>query len=253
MQIAQSGRNGLAGTVSQQREDVPRLDDVIEWDVTSWSKALPFWLDHSKIKTARRPRALELGTRNGGLSLWLASKGFDVVCSDVERPSSQAMSLHERYHVTNRIAYEPIDASNIKVHGQFDVVCFKSMLGAVGRQGFDVQRRAVREMFRVLRPGGEVWFAENLAASPLHRFLRRTFVPWARSWRYLTLAELQELFASFGSCEIITAGFLAAFGRTERQRRMLARLDGSPLLRLFPPTWRYIAIGVARKDGREVT
>ena len=225
----------------------PRVEEIIEWDVETWSAALPFWISRSEIRDTKGRRALELGARHGGLSLWLAVQGFSVVCSDVEKPGPRAIALHESYGVANRVTYAQVDATAIDDHGQFDVVCFKSMLGAVGRGGFAAQRAAVGEIHRSLRDGGEVWFAENLRASPLHRALRRLFVPWAGRWRYLSRQELEELFREFASLEMVLVGCFAAFGRTENQRRILARVDRSKLGALIPPSWRYVAIGVARK------
>ena len=61
-----------------------RIEDIIEWDVVNWSNALSFWTKHSTVAVTREARALELGTRRGGGSLWLASLGFNVVCSDID-------------------------------------------------------------------------------------------------------------------------------------------------------------------------
>jgi len=225
----------------------PNTLDVVEWDVANWSEALLFWRAHSSHAVTDVSRALELGARNGGLSLWLAFLGFRVVCSDVEEPGAKARALHAAYKLSSRIEYRSINATAISAHGQFDVVSFKSVLGAVGRGGYTSQEMAVSEMHRVLRPGGEVWFAENLVASPLHRWLRLCFVPWSSSWRYLTAAELRSLFSQFADFEMITVGFFGAFGRTEQQRRLLSYLDRAIPRFLIPSGWRYIGIGIARK------
>ena len=231
----------------QHAPSSPRVEDVVEWDVANWSHALGFWVEHSALLVTAESRALELGTRHGGLSLWLASRRFNVVCTDIEYPAATARRLHASYDVADRVSYRRADATAIAIDGPFDVVCFKSMLGAIGRGGIESQQLAIDEMHRVLRPGGEVWFAENLRASPLHRILRRVFVPWGTSWRYLTVPELKKMFAGFKTLDIATIGFFAAFGRTERQRRFLSVLDKGVLGRLVPYAWRYIAIGVARK------
>jgi SAM-dependent methyltransferase len=227
----------------------PRLEDIVEWDVANWSRALKFWTDHSAITVTAQSRALELGARHGGVSLWLACLGFNVVCSDIGYPAATATAraLHTTYGIEGRVTYERADATDIPIDGPFDVVCFKSVLGAVGKSGIERQRRAVAEMHRVLKPGGEVWFAENLRASPVHRILRHRFVPWADSWRYVTISELEEMFGRFKELEVAAIGFSGAFGRTETQRRALSLVDAVVLTHLVPPEWRYIAIGVARK------
>jgi nucleoside-diphosphate-sugar epimerase len=56
---------------------VPKTEctaDFIEWDVRNWSVALDFWLAHT-TQNFSTCSALELGSRNGGLSLWMGYKG----------------------------------------------------------------------------------------------------------------------------------------------------------------------------------
>ena len=50
-----------------------RNKDIIEWDVVNWSKALTFWEKYSKPITGGS-KVLEIGSRNGGLSLYAALK-----------------------------------------------------------------------------------------------------------------------------------------------------------------------------------
>jgi SAM-dependent methyltransferase len=134
---------------------------------------LDFWLTHTtqNISTCS---AVELGIRNGGLSLWLASQGARVLSSDVDLPTRTAIQLHKAHGVSHLIQYESIDATNIPYTMEFDVVLFKSMLGAVGRQGGkQLQTRAVNEIHRALKKGGELFFAENLIGSRVHQFFRK--------------------------------------------------------------------------------
>jgi SAM-dependent methyltransferase len=192
--------------------------------------------------------ALELGSRNGGLSLWMAFQGARVICSDVERPPEAAARLHQSRGVSRLIQYEAIDATRIPYTSRFDVVLFKSMLGAIGRLGNkQLQSEAIREMHRSLKPGGELFFAENLVGSPAHQFFRRKFVKWGTTWRYVTVAEMQEFLSPFSSVQYRTVGFVGAFGRSELQRNALAVLDRTILTQIIPETWRYIVVGVARK------
>jgi hypothetical protein len=127
------------------------------------------------------------------------------------------------------------------------VVCFKSMLGAVGSEDRKArQQRAVDQMYAALQPGGEVWFAENLVGTAIHRYCRERFVPWGTSWRWVSIAEVEEFFRAFTHLEYVTFGVVAAFGRSERQRRMLSVIDRQ-IDRYVRPEWRYVVAGVARK------
>jgi ubiquinone/menaquinone biosynthesis C-methylase UbiE len=219
------------------------LEAIFEWDVATWSRSLSLWERHLPAELAGS-RALEVGARNGGLSLYLAERGATVVCSDLTDPEQRARPNHERWGVVDRIEYRVADTTALPFEDEsFELVAFKSVLGALSTA--DAQGRAMAELRRVLRPGGRLLWAENLAASRLHRLLRRR-LPWASYWRYPSLAEWQEWTEAFADCELATAGISAALGRSEGQRRLLARLD-RVLERLAPRTWRYAVFGVARK------
>lgn len=158
------------------------------------------------------------------------------------------MSHTEAGLPVGRITYEDLDAVNNPHFEQFDIALFKSVLGGVGSvHGLGGQEAALHGLHRALRPGGQLWFAENLVASPLHEFARRRFVSWGDRWRYVTLSEVQMMLRPFGSVEWATFGLAGAFGRNERQREVLGRLDRSGLDRLAPRQWRYIVACVATK------
>jgi SAM-dependent methyltransferase len=222
--------------------------DIIQWDIKSWETALNYWQGNIDWNTIYN--CLALGERNGGLSLWLALKGKRVLCSDLSNAEEQALTLHERYNVTDMVKYEDIDATNIPYENQFDVIIFKSVLGGIGRNdNMRLQQKTITEIHKALKPGGKLLFAENLIASPLHRFFRRHFVKWGRSWRYVSISELEQFFSvsSFKNYRINSTGVLAAFGRTEWQRNILGLIDRISMNHIFPKHWKYIAYGIAEK------
>ena len=146
--------------------------DIIQWDVRSWSEALKYWEQHVNWSTIHN--GLELGGREGGLSLWLALKGIKTVCSDLHGVKEAASPLHQRYDVSSLITYKDIDATNIPYENHFDVIAFKSIIGGIGRNdNIEMQKKTFSEIYKALKPGGKLLFAENLAASPLHQTLRK--------------------------------------------------------------------------------
>lgn len=224
------------------------ISDIIEWDVKSWSTSLKFWLKESTLNM-ENSKGLEIGSRNGGLSLWLAMQGCHVICSDINGPTEKARELHNRYGLSNMIEYSNIDATDIPFDdNSFDVVVFKSVLGSIGHDNNkEAQAKAMEEIYRVLKPNGELFFAENLCASPLHKVLRENFVSWGRVWRYVSIDEMCEFLKRFSFKKYITTGFLAALGRSEGQRRALCTIDRLLANRFVPDRWKYIIVGVARK------
>lgn len=107
--------------------------DVVEWDVRNWWRAIRFWEKTHLFEDVQGKKVLDVGGRNGGLSLYWALKGADVVCSDIHADGfEQAKKLHKQYGLEGKIKYEIIDATKIPYQDTFDIICFKSVLGGVG-------------------------------------------------------------------------------------------------------------------------
>lgn len=226
--------------------DKKLLADMIQWDVKAWSKAILFWDEYIEWDTIQT--CLEIGGREGGLSLWLALKNKDVVCSDLSGAKAVAEKLHIKYGVTQNVRYEDIDATNIPYENHFDIIVFKSVLGGIGRNdNYALQVLAVQQLYKALKPGGKLLFAENLKASAMHCWFRKTFRKWGDVWRYVTVPEINELTKPFTKVQLHTTGFLSTFGRNEGQRSFLASADEAVFNKLVPQGWNYIAYGVAEK------
>lgn len=227
------------------------LEDIFEWDVVNWSVAIDFWKNHLHVPL-NGAQVLEIGAHNGGLSLWLALQGANVICSDARDPVDRGLNKHKRYGVTDKISYEKIDARHIPYKDYFDIVVFKSLLGGVrGYHGDDAHFQVISSILKSLKPGGQLLFAENLEGSSIHRYARKQFVAWGDFWKYLKISELPSLFVEFTAVEFMTCGFTGSFGRKEWQRRILGCLDKRIFAKFLPPSWRYIAIGVATKARRK--
>ena len=65
------------------------LEDIIEWDINNWSSAIEYWHMHRHSEWSSM-KAIEIGSRHGGLSLWAALNGMDVLCTDLKGPSNEA-------------------------------------------------------------------------------------------------------------------------------------------------------------------
>ncbi len=66
--------------------------DILVWDVHNWANALRYW---EEVIPDKKPlMCLEIGANRGGLSMWLASKGHHVICSDIRPVSEDIKRLH---------------------------------------------------------------------------------------------------------------------------------------------------------------
>ncbi|MEP7167970.1 MAG: methyltransferase domain-containing protein [Bacteroidota bacterium] len=220
--------------------------DIVQWDIKSWSNALTFWdknIEWNKIKCG-----LELGGRQGGLSLWLSLKGIVTICSDLENVKKTAQPLHNRYNTSSLIKYQDIDATDIPYENFFDVIVFKSIIGGIGRNGnYEIQKKVFAEIYKALKPGGKLLFAENLLASSFHQWLRKKFVNWGNSWRYVSIKEMKEFLKEFSSCDLKVTGVVGVLGRNESERNFLASIDEIILDKVCPDNWKYIIYGIAEK------
>jgi len=220
--------------------------DIIQWDVQSWSKALTYW--DQNINWNNIQNGLELGGRQGGLSLWLALKGVTVVCSDLKAVKNSSKPLHERYDLNKFITYEDIDATDIPYENHFDIIVFKSIIGGIGKNNnYEIQLKVFKEIHKALKPGGKLLFAENLIASSFHQRLRKKFVNWGNSWRYVSIQEMKDFLVIFSFSDIKTTGILATFGRNENQRNLLSAMDKLVFNKVCPAKWNYISYGIAEK------
>jgi SAM-dependent methyltransferase len=236
--------------VTKDKTRYPRslLRDYLQWDTGTWARALSHWDDVLDRRRLEGCEALDLGARDGGLTLYLAHKGMRVVCSDLEGPSPLAHELHARHGVGGQVTYARVDATAMPfAEGSFDVVVFKSLLGGIGAFGnLAAMRTAIGEMLRVLRPGGLLLFAENQRASLLHRTARSLFVPWGKSWHYASIRELEDLLSPFVRSEVRTYGFLTCFRKDFPPFLLLDRL----FCGLLRPQWRYVAFGHAVREDK---
>jgi len=231
------------------RNDINNIiKDSIYWDIVNWSKAFVFW--ESILKhVPNNAKILELGCgANGGLSLWFASKGYKVICSDHIEITEKTKNIHKQYNLENRIEYKIVDALSIPYTDYFDIICFKSVLGGIVRNNsLEVAAQVILQIQKALKPGGVLIFTENLSSSFLHKLLRRRYGALKNSWRYFTTAEIKELFSRFTSFNYRAFGFTGCFGRNEKQRRFFGRIDSAVFDKILPENLNYIISGIAEK------
>lgn len=229
----------------QNKLSKQELRDIIQWDVKNWGRAISFWEDYYHIKPGMK--VLAIGERGGGLSLYFALKGCEVVCTDFRDFPEATKKLHERYGVSSKITYAWADMRTLDFPDEtFDIVVFKSVIGALDSQNDSM--KSLNDIHRVLKKGGAFLFAENSTASFFHRSLRKLFVKWEAKWRYIPDTEFEAWKNGYSVTFSEKKGFIALFGRTEGQRNFLGYLD-SFFSAIVPRSWRYIYFGAFIKWG----
>lgn len=219
------------------------IKKIIVWDVANWSRALKFWEKNCLISN-KGYTCLELGSSKGGLSLWLALKGNNVYCTDLNGPEKAAHDIHKEYNCTSRISYGSVDAMHIPYENHFDIIVFKSIIGGISFHDQKNKRLILNQIYKALKPNGTLLFAENLESTFFHRFFRKKF--GTRGWNYLTIDEIDDVFSDFKHVNYTTTGFLGCFGRNEWQRNFLGEID-RVLDYIIPFKSRYIIMGQAVK------
>jgi ubiquinone/menaquinone biosynthesis C-methylase UbiE len=218
--------------------------DIFHWDVPVWSRAIKLWNKYLPENTDAPIRALELASNKGGLSLWMASKGFQVICSDVVNPVERTAESHAPYRDQFKIEYRTIDALSIPFDdNSFDVVMFKSFLGYLSREN---QVAAIAEIKRVLKPGGVLLFAENLKGSVFHNWIRRNFIPWGKEWNYVTMEEIKKMVVGYSSSEFKSHGFISVFIRGSILKLIIYPIDRL-LSAILPAGVKYVLFAAIRK------
>lgn len=233
--------------INSIRSNTQFNQDVVEWDVSNWTRALLFWEKEIRSTPNEKSLGLEIGSRKGGISLYFAKNGYQMITTDIQSPEPTASPLHRKYKVTDRISYGAMAGGTIPDKDHFDLITFKSVLGAIcSNENIGNLKPTIQNMYDALKPGGLLVFAENIYATPVHNFMRKHFVKWGDRWNYLKLKDIIGSLDQFSEIRYTTVGFLACFGRNERQKRTLARLD-QIIEPFIPKKSRYIVAVVAVK------
>lgn len=232
------------------------LQDTIQWDCQNWGKALPHWEKVLPNEESPSITILAIGERHGGLSLWLAGRKINNVCSDYHMEFSKARDLHKKYAVEQFVTYQKADIFNLPFESNsFDYVVCKSVIGGLKLDNKDRhtrtlenQKLAIREIFRVLKPGGYYLGAENMSGSLFHKIIR-TYTGKSKGWRYLAQDELHFLLSDFENRDIKYYGFIGTFWKIKILNKINSFID-VVLSSILPSSLLYIGIFSAKKPIR---
>jgi 2-polyprenyl-3-methyl-5-hydroxy-6-metoxy-1,4-benzoquinol methylase len=198
-----------------------------------------------KIGDIRGKKVLEFGCGEGWFTKILARKGAEVWSFDIsEEAVKKAESLMIRESLNDRVHLEQMAAENLR----YDSDMFDLVVGIAILHHLDTAS-LIREIKRVLIPGGRAIFMEPLGHNPLLNFYRR-MTPNVRSkdetpMRFEQFASIEQAFARFEHKEYyLTTIFALIFyfvGMNKlmlKTRDKLHRLD-KEILDTFPTLSRY--------------
>ena len=121
------------------------------------------------------------------------------------------------------------------------------MLGGIcKKKNFNNAKIVFDQIYEALKPGGYLVFSENIKATFMHNYFRRKYS--SKSWYYFDQRELLNLMNSnFNYINSKTNGFLACFGRNEKQKRLIGEIDEKVFSQIIPASWNYIFFGVCQR------
>lgn len=231
------------------------LSHIIEWDVANWSESIKFWEQHvPNPSNPSQAKVLALGERNGGLSLWLGLKGYNVVCSDYEGVTQECKEMHAKYGVENLMTYQNIDIYDIPFEDNtFDLVICKSVIGGLKLSHHDKttrtlnnQQLAVNEIKRVLKPEAAFFGAENMRGSHLLHQIRTRYKKGNVGWRHFKVAELKGLFNDYSTKSFAFFGLAPGLTNNTLINKCIY-LFNKVLDKITPKSLKYIAFIIAKK------
>ncbi len=228
--------------------DINIIKYSFNWDFRTWSKALNVW---KVTKTEKSKKVLELGgADNEGLSLYFSSLNYNTTFSSIDKPSEEVKTKHKKWKCHNLINYKQIDALDIQYKNEFDIICFKSILGGIARDDLSMAEKVISECHTALKPGGFLLCCENLSGSIFHQFARRLFSrAHKNAWHYYNPKEILDIIKKqFPDIEYECYGFLTLFTRNNYFSSILHFIDNYLLNFILPENSKYIiAIKATKK------
>lgn len=220
------------------------LKDIYSWDIYNWSQSLYFWETCIDLKN-KKYKCLEIGAGQGGMSLWLALNGNNVLCTDRYDFIDNAKNIHKKYNITNSIDYKIMNALDIPFENEFDIVIVKSVIGGVGYDG--QLGKTISQIYKSLKTGGCFLFVENLKGSKILMQLRKLFSPCGKEWNYLDYNSFSKKLEIFDEVKLERFGVFGVLGRNNFQQKILGKLDKYFLEKILPKNCFYIVAGIAFK------
>ena len=177
-----------------------RRSDSVETDLLLWWEDfyLPiFEYVLPKMGNLEGKRVLELGTGTGGTATLLAKRGASVVGIDLlPFRLAEAQARAAEHNVVKAVNFALMDAMHLAFPDDtFDFVISKSVLV------FTDHKQVAKECYRVLKPGGQAIFMENMRHHPMVWLYRKVFLKYSGKLRYFSVRDIETVGAEFEKSE----------------------------------------------------
>jgi len=142
-----------------------------------------------KMGTLEGKRVLELGTGTGGTATLLAKQGASVIGIDLlSFRLDEAQERVRQHNVTDAVDFFLMDATKLAfADDTFDYVISKSVLV------FTKHTQTAEECYRVLKPGGQAIFIENMQNHPAVWSYRKLFLKYSDELHYFSLSDINTI------------------------------------------------------------
>jgi SAM-dependent methyltransferase len=206
----------------------------LEWAPEFWEPPFLFGLSRVGPELSGK-RILEIGPRRGRMCAWFAAQGATVVGGDL-RWGFMAEARDESARAVRPFYLAQLRAEELPFKDEtFDLIFTKSTFIYFDRPA------ALREMLRVLQPGGRVWLVENMRYNPLALLLRLSrlvrgfrYAEWRQYLRPREIRSYAAEFSSYDHAEFhLISPTLRPFRVPRKRLRKFFEFE-SRLLRRFP-------------------
>lgn len=181
---------------SQPRDSTFTFDtDLLLWWEDFYLPVFEYILP--KMGNLEGKRVLELGTGTGGTATLLAKQGASVVGIDLlPFRLKEGRDRAVQHDVSEAVDFSLMDATKLAFpDNTFDFIISKSVLV------FTEHSQTAKECYRVLKPGGQAIFIENMRHHPMVWLYRKLFLKYSRELRYFALQDIEAIGQQFEEME----------------------------------------------------
>lgn len=194
-------------------EQIIKLDPIIEFR-TRYGNFHWFYYEklYSVLRQGPKCKVLDVACGIGFLSVLLAKYGHQVVAIDISKNSIEyARKLAAENNCLDKIEFRVEDICKLDLESdQFDIITGEDALHHVIKYPGSVEN-----IYRVLKPGGKIYFSEPFAFNPLINAMRfiNVRIKNHQGEQFLGRNELQTLNACFKDIKITDRSVFYVFSR----------------------------------------